>query len=203
MSNYTDSISNYIDKSAPFAQTILTELRSIIHTFCPEVNETLKWGMPFFTYRNANLCHFAAFKQHCALGFWLHTEMKDDLDIFKREQEGGMGSLGKLQQLSDLPSKEALGSYIIEAMQLIEKGVKLKKKPSKPQTELVVPDVLLKAFETFPVAKSAFDNFSPSHKREYINWLNEAKTEATLLRRLDKTIANLLENKSMLQHYQK
>lgn len=137
MSNYTEQISNYIVKSAPFAQPILTELRAVIHSFCPEVNETLKWGMPFFTYRNENLCHFAAFKQHSAFGFWLHTEMKDDLDIFKREQVGGMGSLGKLQKLSDLPSKDALGAYIIEAMQLIEKGVKLKKKPSKHQTELI------------------------------------------------------------------
>ena len=203
MGTQTNAVSNYIEKKAPFAQELLTELRSIIHDFCPEVQETLKWGMPHFTYKNANLCHFAAFKLHCSFGFWLHSEMKDHHSIFKREQEGGMGSLGKLTKLEDLPRRDHLGATILEAMALIEQGVKVKKNTSVNNTEITVPTILQKAFITFPVAKSAFDNFSPSHKREYINWINDAKTEATLLKRLDKTIANLLENKSMHQRYQK
>lgn len=192
-----ERIDLYISKSADFAQEILLHLREVIHDFCPNVEEGMKWSMPFFMYRGKILCNFASFKQHCSFGFWLHSEMSDLHGIFKRSAEGGMGSLGKITAMSDLPKDDQLGAYILEAMSLIEQGTiprELNPKFKKPAAE--VPEELQKLLETEPKAKAVFDALPPSHQREYTNWISEAKREETKQRRLQQTIENLLEGKS-------
>lgn len=196
-------ISSYIAASGDFAQPILKTIRSIVHQFCPEATETLKWNFPHFIYKGANLCSMAAFKQHCAFGFWLQSQMTDSLHLFKREREGGMGSLGKLQQLHDLPKENELGMYILEAMSLIDQGVKLKKNIPQKERMLVIPNTLKEALQLDPVAESVFNQFSFSHQREYVDWLNDAKTEATFNKRLETTLSNLREGKSKEWKYRK
>ncbi len=192
-----ERITQYISKSADFAQEILLHLREVIHDFCPDVEEGMKWSMPYFMYRGKILCSFASFKNHCSFGFWLQSEMKDQHGIFKRAQEGGMGSLGKISAMSDLPKDEQLGAYILEAMNLIEHGTTPRElNPKFKKTMPEIPSELLKLLESEPKAKAAFDNFPPSHQREYIEWITEAKREETKQRRLQQTIENLLEGKS-------
>ncbi|ASS49999.1 MAG: hypothetical protein A3D31_10520 [Candidatus Fluviicola riflensis] len=203
MAKFNPAVSTYIANSAEFAQPILIELRAIIHNFCPEVVETIKWSFPVFVYKDSILCNMASFKEHCSFGFWLGSLMKDPHGILQRTEQGGMGDLGKLKSVDDLPDAAKLGASILEGMQLIEAGAKLPKKPRKDQKELTIPNELTKALAEHAAAKTVFDNFSYSHQREYVEWLNEAKTEATLNKRLETTISNLLEGKSKEWKYKK
>ncbi len=195
-------IDAYIAKAQPFAQEILREFRSIIHDFCPEVVETMKWSFPHYMFKNTILCSTASFKAHCAFGFWMHRSMSDQFGLFKREQEGGMGSIGKMRSTNDIPPREQLGVYIHEAMQLIEAGVKLKT-TSKTLRAVEIPEDLAEILTKNPQAQSFFDSLSPSHKREYTEWISNAKREETRLNRLKTTLNNLLEGKTKEWKYQK
>lgn len=187
----------YISKSAPFAQDILWHLLQIVHETCPEVEETMKWSFPCFMYKGSILCSIAAFKHHCAFGFWLESKMKDPKKILSRGKgKDGMGSLGKLTGLKDLPGDKILKAYIKEAMTLIDKGEKLSKKAdTKEIKKLVLPDYFKKALSKNKKALNTFENFSPGNKKEYVLWVTEAKTEETRNRRLETAIEWMAEGK--------
>jgi uncharacterized protein YdeI (YjbR/CyaY-like superfamily) len=181
----------YIAKSNDFAKPILTYLRDLVHTTCPEVEETMKWSFPHFMYKGM-LCAMASFKEHCSFGFW-----KDSLVVENGgEAEEGAGSFGRLTKLSDLPSKKILTGYIKKAVKLNEDGIK-RPAPPKPKApkEVVVPDELAKVLKGNAAARATFEKFSPSHKREYIAWITEAKTEATRTKRLQTAIEWMAEGK--------
>lgn len=197
MKQFDERITNYIANSADFAQPVLTQLREIIHSFCPEVEEGWKWSFPHFMYRGKILCSMASFKKHCTFGFWLQPEMSDPYGIFKRAEEGGMGCLGKMTSVDDLPDYAQLGAYILEAMALTEQGVKPRVLTSKdPKPALEIPAELQAVLDQNPQAKSVFEAFPPSHKKEYIVWIREAKREETRQRRLEQMLENLKEGKS-------
>jgi len=182
----------YISESGEFARPILTHLRELVHTTCPDVEETMKWSFPHFQYKGM-LCSMAAFKAHCAFGFW-----KNALIVEKggAETEAAMGQFGRITKLSDLPSKAVLTGYIKQAMKLNDEGTK-KPAPAKPKApaEVVVPDDLANALRANAKARATFEKFSPSHKREYVEWITEAKTEATRTRRLETAIEWMAEGK--------
>lgn len=204
MKSFDEKITEYISKSADFAQPILTQLRENVHLFCPEVEEGLKWGFPHFMYHGKILCSMASFKNHCAFGFWLQSEMSDPEKIFKRTEVGGMGSLGKIASLTDLPNKEQLGACILEAMSLIEQGVKPSaRNPKSEKPALKVPLELSELLEKQPKAKAVFESFPPSHQKEYITWITEAKKEETKQRRLEKTLENLMKEKTKEWKYKR
>ena len=186
-------IDAYIAKSADFARPILEHLRAVVHAACPDVEETMKWSFPHFQYKGM-LCHMASFKEHCAFGFW-----KGSLIVGKGdgEAEKAMGQFGRITKLSDLPSKKVLTGYIKEAMKLNEAGVKSpsRSKPKAPKPAPVVPDDLAAALAKNPAAHATFETFSPSHRREYIEWITEAKTPATRSRRLETAIEWMAEGK--------
>jgi uncharacterized protein YdeI (YjbR/CyaY-like superfamily) len=185
-------IDAYIAKSADFARPILTHLRDLVHEVCPEVEETMKWSFPHFQYKGM-LCSMASFKEHCGFGFW-----KSSLVIGEGgdEVEQAAGQFGRITKLSDLPAKKVLIGYIRKAMELNDAGVKApaRSKPKSPK-EVVVPEDLAEALRRNPQARAAFDNFSPSHKREYVEWITEAKTQATRTRRLETAIQWISEGK--------
>jgi uncharacterized protein YdeI (YjbR/CyaY-like superfamily) len=181
----------YIAKSAEFARPILTHLRDVVHATCPDVEETMKWSFPHFMYKGM-LCSMASFKEHCAFGFW-----KSSLVVGSDgEAERAMGQFGRITQLSDLPSRKVLSGYVKKAMTLNDDGVKspTRSKPKAPR-ELVVPDDLAKALRANKKAQATFEKFSPSNKREYVDWITEAKTEATRSRRLETAVEWMAEGK--------
>jgi uncharacterized protein YdeI (YjbR/CyaY-like superfamily) len=184
-------IDAYIAKSAEFAQPILTHLRAVVHSGCPEVEETIKWGHPSFTYHGI-LCGMASFKQHCTFGFW-----KGSLIVAKngRPADEAMGDFGRITRLSQLPSRKELTRYLKEAMRLNEEGVKPKKAKAAPRKPLPVPADLAAALGKNRKAQAAFEGFSPSHRREYIEWITEAKREETRARRLAATVEWVAEGK--------
>src|SRR6188768_3473185 len=140
------AVDAYIEKSADFARPILNHIRELVHKACPDVEEKMKWSMPFFDYKGEMLCHIASFKQHAVMGFWKATLMKDSKLAENAKAETAMGHLGKLTSLKDMPSDKKITAWIKEAMALTDKGVKL---PAKGKTtekkELVVPDYFTKA----------------------------------------------------------
>jgi uncharacterized protein YdeI (YjbR/CyaY-like superfamily) len=185
-------IDAYIAKSGDFARPILAHLREVVHAACPEVEETMKWSFPHFQYKGM-LCSMAAFKEHCAFGFW-----KSSLVLGEgNDSAEAMGQFGRLSRLSDLPSKKVLTGYIKKAMELNEAGVKspTRSKPKAPKAELVVPDDLAAALGKNAAARATFEKFSPSNKREYVDWITEAKTQATRTRRLETAVEWMAEGK--------
>lgn len=181
-------IDAYIARSAGFAQPILEHLRKLVHEACPQVEETIKWGMPSFVHGDGILCHMAAFKQHAAFGFWKHA-----LVMGEDAERDGMGSFGKLASLRDLPPKQALLALVRKAAILNEQGVKVPSarkagKPSTPRPPPVAPPDLVVALEKNREARATFDAFPPSHKREYVEWISEAKRPETRARRLAQAI---------------
>ena len=191
-------IDAYIEKSADFAKPILTHIRKVVHKACPDIMETMKWSMPHFDYKG-NVCHMAAFKQHCALGFWKQSLL--ETDAFPAEKTA-MGSFGRITSIKDLPPDKVMIKLIHQAIELNEKGVKIAKKPVEKK-ELVVPKDLTSALSKNNAAKTAFDNFSYSHKKEYVMWIAEAKTEPTREKRLATTVEWLAEGKSKNWKYEK
>ncbi|WP_186757296.1 YdeI/OmpD-associated family protein [Echinicola salinicaeni] len=196
-------IDTYINKSQAFAEPILRHLRALVHQACPEVKETIKWGMPHFMYKGEILCSMAGFKAHCVFLFWKGALMQDS--VLRENAAGGtaMGLLGKITEMDDLPEDKQMLAYLYEAMELNEKGVKLPKNPSKSKMDLVVPEDLKLALEANTEALDTFENFSYSNQKEYIEWLDEAKTENTRNRRLKTAIAYMEEGKPRNWKYMK
>ena len=193
----------YISKSAEFAKPILMHLRELIHVACPDVEETIKWSFASFDYKGP-MCSMAAFKQHCAFGFWKASLMKDKTLTKNAESESAMGHYGKITSLKDLPSDKKIIAHIKEAMVLNEKGIKLPpKKVTKEKKEIVIPEYFLKELKKNKKAFTTFEAFSPSHKREYIEWITEAKTDETKNRRMKTAIEWMSEGKSRNWKYMK
>jgi uncharacterized protein YdeI (YjbR/CyaY-like superfamily) len=184
-------VDRYIADSAEFAKPILNHLREIVHAACPEVEETMKWSFPHFTY-NGILCSMAGFKQHCAFNFWKGALVVGEA----ASAEEAMGQFGRLTVIADLPLDETLTAYIHQAMKLNEAGTKAPGRPgSKAKQELVVPDYFLAALNQNGSARATFEGFSPSHRREYVAWVTEAKGEDTRKRRLDTAVEWMAEGK--------
>ncbi|HXE57413.1 MAG TPA: YdeI/OmpD-associated family protein [Gemmatimonadales bacterium] len=189
----------YIARAAPFARPILTHLRELVHEACPEVEEAIKWGAPAFMYHGM-LCGMAAFTRHCSFGFW-----KGALVVNGTRAKAGeaAGQFGRITAIADLPARRVLAGYVRKAMRLNEAGAKAPRPPKRPKPRLVVPPDLRAALAQNPRARATFERFSPSHRREYVEWITEAKREETRRRRLATAIAWLAEGKPRNWKYMK
>lgn len=196
MGNRDPRIDAYIAKSADFAKPILRYLRETIHAACPDVQETIKWGTPNFDYHGI-MCGMAAFKEHCAFGFW-----KAKLIVGESSDEA-MGQFGRVTSIDDLPSKKALTGYVKKAMELNASGVTVPREPKPKRKAPAVPDELRRALGRNTSARTAFDAFSPSHQREYIEWITEAKTDETRTRRVETAVEWIAEGKPRNWKYMK
>ena len=194
-------VDQYIRNAAPFAKPILTHLRGLVHKTCPQVEETIKWGFPHFVY-NGILCSMASFKGHCAFGFYQAKLMGIDELIVNAASESAMGHLGKITSLDDLPADRVLMKYIKEAMKLNEEGVKVVR-PKAVVKSAAIPADLKKALAANKKAETVFAAFSPSNKRDYIEWITEAKTETTRTKRLTQAIEWIAEGKPRNWKYMK
>lgn len=183
----------YIAKSAAFAQPIMSHLREAVHAACPDAEETLKWGMPSFMYGGKILCSMAAFKQHASFGFWQGAKV---VGPDQAKPEEGMGQFGRLTRLADLPGKRALSGCVRQAMKLIDDGVtRPATKVAKARPALETPDDLAAALAKNRKAQTTFDAFAPSHRRDYVEWITEAKRDETRQRRLAQAIEWMAEGK--------
>lgn len=202
MKNTSPEVDRYIENAAPFARPILERIRKAFHKAHPDVAETMKWSFPHFEYKGV-LGNMAAFKQHVSWGFWKAKLMSDPHGILARMGEKtSMGGV-KVTQLADLPPEKVMVEYVREAIRLNEEGVKIERAPRKAAAEPDVPEELAAALKKSPAARKTFEGFPPSHRREYVEWITEAKQEATRQKRVAQTIEWLAEGKSRNWKYAK
>ncbi len=195
-------IDAYIAEAAEFARPILQHLRRLVHQGCPDVEETMKWSMPCFQHAGKILCNFASFKAHCSFGFW-HKDMAALTARDGVNPDDAMGQFGRITRRTDLPDDQTLLGYIAQAAKLNESGKPARTKPAaRPKAELKVPADLAARLRQNPKAAAAFENFSPSHRREYLEWITEAKREETRQKRLATTIEWLAEGKKRNWKYE-
>ncbi len=185
-------IDAYIAKQQEFAKPVLEYVREVVHEGCPDVTETLKWGVPSFEYHGI-LCGIAAFKAHMQFGFWKHS-----LVVGKRASVG-MG-FGKFSRIEELPARPKLVAYVKKAAKLNEQGVKApwmiaRAKKAAAKKPITVPTDFRAALAKSTKAKATWDGFAPSHKREYLQWITEAKQDATRERRIGQAIEWIAEGK--------
>lgn len=187
----------YIARQAAFAQPILTHLRGLIHGASPEIDEALKWGMPFFTYKGQNICNMAAFKAHAAFGFW-HDKVAG-----KNGAEAAMGQFGRIQSLTDLPPGAEILALIGKAMALIDAGDRPRSAHKEARAPLPVHPAFAAALEADPAARAVWSAFPPGKVRDYCEWINDAKTAATRDRRIAGAVAWIAEGKGRNWKYEK
>ena len=193
----------YIAKSADFAKPILTHLRSLVHQACPEVEEVIKWGFPNFDYKGV-FCSMAGFKQHCSFSFWKASFINDPKGILQANDKGSMGNFDRITSLKDLPSDKILLGFLKQAVELNELGVKRKLKVTPKGSKTIdTPDYLEKVLKKNKVAREVFENFAYSHRKEYIQWFEEAKTEETRNKRIAQAIEWISEGKGRNWKYEK
>ena len=175
---------------------VLKHIRKLVHAACPDVEETLKWSMPFFMHKGI-LCSMAAFKQHCTFGFWKGSLIFGKDKGAGNKQDEAMGQFGRISAISDLPKEKVSIGYIKKAVRLNETGVRLPPRTRpKESKQLIVPADLMSALKENKKTLTAFENFSYSHKKEYVDWIAEAKGEETRKRRLATAIEWMAEGKS-------
>ena len=205
--NFDPRIDIYINKAQPFAQPILEHLRELVHKACPNVQEAIKWSRPFFDYKGVILCNISAFKEHCSFGFW-GEEIGAVLREAKIVQEGGMGSLGRITSVKDLPSDKQMLSLLRQAVGFIDRGeytspIAARNKVVKaPKAALETPPEFAKALKADKKASTTFAAFSPSCKREYIEWIADAKRPETRDKRIAQAIEWIAEGKQRHWKYQ-
>lgn len=200
--NTDPRIDAYIAKAQPFAQPILVHLRAIIHAGCPSVTETIKWGMPAFEYKGP-LCGMAAFKAHATFGFWKASLVAEKHPDFAKPLKDSMGQLGRITAVSDLPPKKTMIQWVKDAAAINDQGLTVARPKRGPVKQVETPDFLLAAFKKNKAARLGFESLSPSHQREYIEWLTSAKQEATRARRLATALEWMVEGKSQNWRYER
>jgi uncharacterized protein YdeI (YjbR/CyaY-like superfamily) len=188
-------IDAYIAKSAEFAKPILRHLRAVVREGCPDAEEKVKWGMPHFDYKGP-LAGMAAFKEHCAFGFWKGS-------LIVPGKGDAMGQFGRISSLSDLPKKDVLLGYVRKAVRLNEEGVKVQRTPKGEKKEIPMPPDLSAALKKNANARATYEGFSPSGRREYLEWITEAKGENTRRKRLETAIEWMAEGKRRNWKYQR
>lgn len=194
MASLDPRIDAYIAQAADFARPLLQHLRAAVHAGCPDAEETIKWSHPHFLYRGKILCSMAAFKQHAAFGFSLGALLPVG-DAGKREQ--AMGQFGRIEKAADLPSKKVFDDCLAQSMRLIEAGVKRPvTKRAKPKPAAELPDDLAAALRANRKAQAAFDAFPAGYRREYVEWVIEAKRAETRQRRIAQAVEWISEGKT-------
>ncbi len=187
-------IDAYIANAADFARPVLTRLRAIVHDALPQAEETIKWSMPHFTVGGKNVAGMAAFKAHCA--FTVHGEGRGGTE--------GMGQHGKLTSVADIPPENLLKAKLRDAVGRIDSAGSAapKRAATTPKAEIGVPDDLAAALEGNSAARATLEGFAPSHRREYLQWITEAKREETRAKRIAQAVEWLAEGKKRNWKYE-
>jgi uncharacterized protein YdeI (YjbR/CyaY-like superfamily) len=196
----------YLAKVPPFARPIMAHLRNLVHRACPEVEETIKWSRPFFEYRGVILCNMSAFKEHCSFGFW-GEEIGAVLRGAGVLERDAMGSLGRITSVADLPSDKQMLGWIRQAAAFVDSGqytspIAARRKVVKSPKIVDTPAEFSVALRKNKKAAAVFAAFSPSCKREYVEWIADAKRPETRDKRIATAVEWIAEGKQRNWKYQ-
>jgi uncharacterized protein YdeI (YjbR/CyaY-like superfamily) len=187
----------YIAKAAPFAQPVLAQVRDRVRAVVPDVEETLKWGAPSFVLDGRILLMMAAFEAHAALNFWRGQELRGE-----QANADAMGQFGKLTAVSDLPPDEELDALILQAAELTRSVPAPRKPKNAPKPAPTLHPEFAAALDAAPQAKEVLDGFPPSAQRDYLQWISDAKQDATRHKRIATAIQWLSEGKRRMWKYE-
>lgn len=190
-------IDAYIARQADFARPILIHIRALVHAAVPQAGEAIKWGMPFFTYKDQNLCSMAAFKGHAALAFWHDKVVRDDA------RQGAMGQFGRITRLSDLPPDAEIAALLRQAMALIDAGDRPRTNAKEPRAPLPVHPAFAEAIAADPAAAAVWAAFPPGKVRDYCEWINDAKGDSTRDKRMAQAVEWIAQGKGRNWKYQR
>jgi uncharacterized protein YdeI (YjbR/CyaY-like superfamily) len=196
--NREPRIDAYIAKAQPFARPILEKVRERVHAVIPDIEEAMKWGMPAYTLAGKLVLITAAFKGHTALNFWRGQELESSHDTV-----GAMGQFGRIKSLDELPPEAELDRLIREAAALSRNAAAPRKPKHTPKPSPEMHPDLAAALEKAPKAKAAFEQFAPSHRREYLEWIAEAKRDETRQKRIATTVEWLTKGKRRNWQYER
>jgi hypothetical protein len=188
-------IDAFIAKAAPFAQPILTHFRALVHAAEPAAVETIKWGMPHFTLDGKILAGMAAFKAHAAL-------IVEGAGERRGMEGGGMGHYGKLRSREEMPDDAELDALLKASAAKIRSGAKSPRPAAKPKPEIAMPDDFAAALAAMQGARGRFDGFTPAQRREYLEWIVEAKRPETRAKRVAQACEWIAEGKTRNWKYQ-
>ncbi|MEO6802303.1 MAG: YdeI/OmpD-associated family protein [Granulicella sp.] len=197
----------YIAKAKPFAQPVLEHLRELVHKGCPTVEETVKWGMPFFEYEGAILANMSGFNAHCKFGFW-GSEMGAVMLATGLERKNGGDSLGAIKSVKDLPADKVMVELVRQAVGSIARGEQVsplasrKEKKAAAVVEALASPELMAALKKNKAAAAVFAKCSASAQKEYVAWIVEAKREETRARRVAAAVEWIAEGKQRNWKYQ-
>jgi uncharacterized protein YdeI (YjbR/CyaY-like superfamily) len=197
------AVDAYINKAAEFAKPILEYLRELVHAGAPGVVEEMKWSRPFFVYEGVILGNMAAFKAHCSFGLW-GSEVGAVLEKEGAAQDNGMGTFGKVASIKDLPPRAKLVGYVSVAAKAIADGERTKawSRPKVVKAEAEVPEALAAALKKNKAAAKKFGSMTPGCKREYCQWIAEAKRDETREKRVATAVEWITEGKSRNWKYE-
>jgi uncharacterized protein YdeI (YjbR/CyaY-like superfamily) len=208
MPEHHPKVDAYIAKAQPFAQPILAHIRKVVHTACPDAQESIKWSRPFFEYKGVILCNMSAFKEHCTFGFW-GVEIRGILRRAGAVKDGATGALSRITSVETLPAEKQLLAWVHQAADFVDSGrytspITARNKVVKaPKPPLRTPPQLTQALAKNKKAGKTFAALSPSCKREYIEWIADAKREETRDQRIKTAVEWIAEGKQRNWKYQK
>jgi uncharacterized protein YdeI (YjbR/CyaY-like superfamily) len=198
MGDHNPKVDAYIAKAKPFAQPILERWRELMHRACPDVEESMKWSQPFFSYKGTILANMAGFQSHCHFGFW-------DKGLTEEIRNSGDGPLKRITSVKDLPPDKQMLAWIRQTAANVDSGdyrspIAERVRKTKPEAE--VPADLTAALKKNKAAAATFKSFSPSCRREYVEWITDAKREETRAKRVATAVEWIAEGKQRNWKYQ-
>ena len=188
-------VDDYIAKHSNYAN-LLSEIRAVL--LLTDFEETIKWGIPTYTINTKNVVGIAAFKSYCGIWFFQGGLLKDADKVLTNAQEGKTKAMRQWRFTNESNiDKELILSYIEEAIDNEKKGLKIKheKKP------LIIPVELEELFTENNKLLSSFNTLTLTKKREFSEYIIQAKREATKTRRLEKIIPMILNNVGLNDMY--
>ena len=187
----------YLARQQDFARPILERIRAAFHAVLPEVGEGIRWGMPAFLYRGRPLAHMAAFKAHATLGFWRGGEI-----VGADRGEKALGQFGRMTSPDDLPPDAEFQQMIRDAAARAQQGPAPRTR-NAPRLEMAVPADFASALAARPSAAETFAGFSRSSRREYLEWVTEARRPDTRAKRIAEAVGWIAEGKSRNWKYER
>jgi uncharacterized protein YdeI (YjbR/CyaY-like superfamily) len=144
----------------------------------------VKWGAEVYTYNGKNIVSYGGFKHFFTLWFYNGVFLKDKYNVLVNAQEGKTKSLRqwRFTSIDEIDEKKIL-AYIAEAILIAEKGLQVK--PEKHQS-FPVPQLLITALNEDKDLNDAFKQLTSGKQKEYSLYIDEAKQEATKIKRIEK-----------------
>ena len=196
--NYAKTVEEYLEKSGDW-QEALNFLRNLVQE--SGLEETVKWGAPVYCLKNKNIVGLGAFKAYVGLWFYQGALLQDKDGKLINAQEGVTKAMRqwRFQSLEEIKADvDLIRAYVQEAILNQQQGKEIKPDRKKP---LVIPEELKALLEGDVETRQAFEGLSHGKKREYAEYISEAKRAATKEKRLEKITPMIREGVGLNDKY--